>query len=77
MPDKPAFDTLKLWSADSIVLHDWLNSVNFNTLPITHRAQKQALVDLLTSLQMNTAAEYATGEEVRAAQELVAKNMGW
>lgn len=77
MSDEPTFDNLTLWTADSIVLHDWLTSVDFAALPITHQAQKQALLDLLSSLERDTAAEDVTDEEVRAAQELVARDMGW
>lgn len=75
--DKPEFDSVQLWSADSIVLHDWLDSIDLDALPITHPAQKQALADLLNALQMHTRAEYATADEVAAAQERVARDMGW
>ena len=76
MPVEPTFETLRLWSADAIVLHEWLNSLNFDTLPVSHPAEKQALTDLLTCLQMYTSAEYATQAEVDAAREQVAKDMG-
>lgn len=69
--------TLEVWTADAVVLFDWLMRVEFDGLPITHRAQKQALMDLLTSLERDTLAMHATEEEIRRAQEQVAKDMGW
>ena len=38
---------LELWRADALVLFDWLMTVDLNAVPITHPAQKQALLDLL------------------------------
>ncbi|WP_337192458.1 hypothetical protein [Streptomyces sp. YIM 132580] len=67
---------LRLWSADAIVLFDWLMSTDLNTVPITHPAQKQALVDLLARLEDVDVME-STEEEIAAAQVEVAKNMGW
>lgn len=67
---------LRLWRADAIVLFDWLMSTDLNTVPITHPAQKQALVDLLARLEDVDVME-STGEEIAAAQAEVAKNMGW
>jgi hypothetical protein len=76
-PDEPTFDTLDLWSADSIVLFDWLMKVDFEALPITHRAQKQALTDLLNCIERDTLASHATDEEIRQAQEDVSQDMDW
>ncbi|MFD9844767.1 hypothetical protein [Streptomyces parvus] len=67
---------LSLWRNDAIVLFDWLMSTDLNTLPTTHPAQKQAVADLLARLQELDIAE-STQEEISAAQEEVAKNMGW
>jgi hypothetical protein len=39
--------TLNLWSADFVVLYDWLMSLDFSQLPVSHKAEKQALTDLL------------------------------
>ncbi|MER5320088.1 hypothetical protein [Streptosporangium roseum] len=39
---------LSLWRADAIVLFDWLNNTDLNTVPITHPARKQALADVLS-----------------------------
>ncbi|ATL69046.1 hypothetical protein CRH09_25570 [Nocardia terpenica] len=67
------------WRADAIVLYDWLASVDLDAVPITHRAQKQALMDLFTRFQW--AADYdlqgCSQGEITAAQEDVAKDMGW
>jgi hypothetical protein len=75
--EEPVFETVRLWSADAVVLLDWLMNVDFDAPPISHRAQKQALMDLLTSLETDTLALDATSDEVRSAQERVARDMGW
>ncbi|GAA1027544.1 MULTISPECIES: hypothetical protein [Amycolatopsis] len=70
---------LRLWRADAVVLFDWLMTVDLNTVPITHPAQKQALADLLSRLEYATDSDVAgsTAEEIAAAQEEVAKDLGW
>ncbi len=74
---------ISLWRADAIVLFDWLMSVDLNSVPITHPAEKQALMDLLTRLETETDVPYgASGEgllqaEIDAARAEVAKDMGW
>jgi hypothetical protein len=67
---------LRLWRADAIVLFDWLMSTDLNAVPITHPAQKQALTDLLARLEELEVTE-STEEEIAAAQDEVAKSMGW
>jgi len=67
---------LRVWRSDAIVLFDWLMSTDLNTVPITHPAQKQALVDLLARLE-ETDVTGSTEEEIAAAQAVVAKDMGW
>ncbi|NBM19925.1 hypothetical protein [Streptomyces sp. GC420] len=71
--------TVPLWHADAVVLFDWLMTTDLNTVPITHPAQKQALMDLLTRLKSDVDADIAssTEEEIAAAQEAVARDMGW
>jgi hypothetical protein len=71
--------TVTLWRADAIVLFDWLNTTDLNTVPITHPAQKQALTDLLTRFEWATDVDItdSTAEEIAAAQADVAKDMGW
>ncbi|MEV0158279.1 hypothetical protein AB0H57_31985 [Micromonospora sp. NPDC050686] len=67
---------LELWRADALVLFDWLQDVDLNAVPISHPAQKQALMDLLTRLEETDVAE-ATHEEIDAAKAEVSQDMGW
>lgn len=67
--------SLEMWTADAVVLFDWLQDLNFDTLPITHKSQKQALTDLLTLLE--TSVVPPDEDDVRAAQADVARDMGW
>ncbi|WP_395358007.1 hypothetical protein ACHGLA_00230 [Streptomyces sp. YH02] len=71
--------TVPLWHANAVVLFDWLLTTDLNTVPITRPAQKQALMDLLTRLESDVDADIAssTEEEIAAAQEAVARDMGW
>ncbi|MCX5410253.1 hypothetical protein OHA37_00530 [Streptomyces sp. NBC_00335] len=66
---KPTVD-LRMWRPDAIVLFDWLMSTDLNAVPITHPAQKQALVDLLARLEDVDVME-STEEEIAAAQDEV------
>lgn len=75
-PDLPT-DTIRLWRADAIVLFDWLMSTDLSTVPITHPAQKQALTDLLSQLEIQADVLGATAEQIAQAQADVAKDMGW
>jgi hypothetical protein len=75
-PDLPTCD-VRVWRADAVVLFDWLMSTDLNAVPITHPAQKQALMDLLGRLEMDTDVRFSTAEEIAAAQTEVAKDMGW
>ncbi len=45
--------TLKMWSADWVVLFDWLSSVDFSQIPVEHKSAKQALTDLLSNMEWN------------------------
>lgn len=67
--------TLDLWTADAVVLFDWLQDLDFEALPISHKSQKQALTDLLTLLEVSVLPSDEV--EVRAAQAEVARDMGW
>lgn len=67
---------LRLWRSGAIVLFDWLMSTDLNAVPITHPAQKQVLADLLARLE-EVDVSGCTEEEIAAAQEEVAKDMGW
>lgn len=68
---------VKLWRADAVVLFDWLMSVDLNQVPITHPAEKQALMDLLTRLEQETDVPGVTQEEIDQARAEVARDMGW
>ncbi|MFG2835578.1 hypothetical protein ACGFYE_11375 [Streptomyces zaomyceticus] len=64
-----------LWAADVVVLFHWLMELDFDQLPVSHRAEKQALTDLLAQLD-----EWALGTtkgDLERAREMVARNMGW
>jgi hypothetical protein len=77
-PDLPTVN-LSLWRADAIVLFDWLNTIDLNTVPITHPAQKQALADVLSRFEWaaDTDITDVSAEEIAEAQQAVAKDMGW
>lgn len=75
----PSLPTVRLamWRADAIVLFDWLMSVDLNAVPVRHPAEKQALADLLTRLEYETDIPGVTQEQIEAAREEVARDMGW
>ncbi|GAA1593361.1 hypothetical protein GCM10009678_89490 [Actinomadura kijaniata] len=75
-PDLPTVD-VTLWRADAVVLFDWLASTDLDTVPVTHPAQKQALADLLASLETDTDVTASTEEEIAAARGEVARDMAW
>lgn len=68
--------TVNLWRANAIVLFDWLMTVDLDTVPIAHPAEKQALADLLTRLEQ-TDITSVTQVDIDAARAEVAKDMGW
>lgn len=70
--------TIELWRADAVVLFDWLQTTDLNTIPQTHPSQKQALTDLFTRLEGFTDIPWTTStQEIAYAQAAVAKDMGW
>ncbi|SEF47735.1 hypothetical protein SAMN05216223_10163 [Actinacidiphila yanglinensis] len=71
--------TVRLWRADAVVLFDWLTSTDLDSVPITHPAQKQALADLLSRLEWAADSDVtgSTAEEIDAARQEVARDMGW
>lgn len=77
--EEPPRVYIRLWRQDAIVLFDWLQQVNLNAIPITHRAQKQALADLASALEWVTDLDVTelTEEEIRQAQDDVSRDMGW
>jgi hypothetical protein len=68
---------LELWRVDAIVLFDWLMTVDIDSVPITHQAEKQALTDLLTRLENETDIPGVTQTQIDEAQEEVARDMDW
>lgn len=68
---------LELWRADAIVLFDWLMTVDIDSVPINHQAEKQALTDLLTRLENETDIPGVTQTQIDEAQEEVARDMDW
>ncbi|MFG2733647.1 hypothetical protein N0X72_07435 [Streptomyces carpaticus] len=77
MPDDLPSVTVRLWRADAVVLFDWLMSTDLNTVPVDHPAQKQALADLASAMECDTDVMASTEEELAAAREDVARDMGW
>lgn len=67
---------LSLWRSDAIVLLDWLMTVDLNAVPITHPAEKQALMDLLTKLEQTDIAG-VTQNQIDESRAEVARDMGW
>jgi len=62
--------SLQMWRADAVVLHHWLTTVDLETVPFEHPAQKQAFLDLLTELDQTDAA-VVSDEEIVQAHEVV------
>jgi hypothetical protein len=69
--------SLKLWSADAVVIYDWLMTLDFAQLPVSHKAEKQALTDLLTALEGQVPVLGVTQEEIDRARHEVSKDMDW
>ena len=75
--------SLKLWRDDAVILFDWLTRTNLDTVPIEHPAEKQALADLLSRLEIDTDIAYGasgtglTQSEIDQARTAVAKDMDW
>lgn len=68
---------INLWRSDAVVLFDWLMTVDLDSIPITHPAEKQALADLLTRLEHETDIPGVAQEEIDRARDDVARDMGW
>lgn len=68
---------LDLWRADAIVLFDWLMCVDLDAVPISHKAEKQALFDLLSRLEQDADVTGVTQDEIDVAREEVARDIGW
>jgi hypothetical protein len=66
---------ISLWPPDTIVLFDWLMTVDLSTIPVGHKAQKQALADLLTALETQVPVAGATQAQIDQAQHEISKDM--
>ena len=69
--------SVDLWPYDVIVLFDWLMTVDFSTIPFGHKAQKQALTDLLTVLETQAPVAGVTQAQIDRARHEVSKDMDW
>jgi hypothetical protein len=69
--------TVTLWRADAVVLFDWLNRTDLNTIPMEHPAEKQALTDLLARLEFETDVSVSTQADIDVGRAEVARDMGW
>lgn len=69
--------SVNLWRADVVVLYDWLMSVDLNSVPISHPAEKQALADLLSGIETDTDIPGVTQTQIDGARAEVARDMGW
>ena len=67
--------TIGLWPPDAIVLSGWLMTVDLSTIPVGHKAQKQALADLLTALETQVPVAGATQAQIDRAQHDISKDM--
>jgi len=64
-----------LCAAAASVLIVWLTRVPERVIPVTHPAERQALADLLTSLEMTI--KYPDAEETARARALLRNAAAW
>ena len=57
-------------------LSGWLMTVDLNTIPVGHKAQKQALADLLTALETQVPVAGATQAQIDQAQHEISERHG-
>ena len=69
--------TVDLWPYDAMVLFDWLMTVDFDRIPVEHKADRQALADLLAALETQTPVAGITQAQIDQARDEVAKDMDW
>jgi transcriptional regulator with XRE-family HTH domain len=66
---------VELRPANAVVLFDWLRSLDWNQVPVRHKAEKQALTDLLTALETQVPVAGATQTQIDRARHEVSKDM--
>jgi hypothetical protein len=67
---------ISIWRADAVILFDWLMTVDLDAVPVTHPAEKQALADLLATLEQSDVAD-VDQSEIDLCRADVARDMGW
>lgn len=75
--DSQEYVTVTLWREDAIVLFAWLTTVDMALIPVSDRAELQALTDLLSALESDTTAGELDLARVNAARMQVRRDMGW
>ncbi|MGR6998729.1 hypothetical protein ACU686_12435 [Yinghuangia aomiensis] len=70
---------VRLWRADAIVLFDWLMSTDLDSVPVTHPARSRPWPTSWSRLEWAADSDVtgSTAEEIAAAQQEVARDMGW
>ena len=58
------------------MLFDWLMTIDLNTVPVNHPAEKQALADLLSRLEQSDVVGVEQAE-IDSCREQVAQDRGW
>jgi hypothetical protein len=76
MSESPESVDLRIWKADAVVLFDWLMTVDMDAVPVSHPAEKQALLDLLNRLEQTAVAKVSQAA-IDIARGEVSKNVGW
>jgi transcriptional regulator with XRE-family HTH domain len=66
---------VELRPADAVVLSGWLRSLDWNQVPVRHKAEKQALTDLLTALETQVPVGGITQTQIDRARHEVSKYM--
>jgi hypothetical protein len=65
--------TVEMWRQDAVVLFDWLQRVDVDQIPTTHRAERQALMDFLSRLEVTI--PWPSPDDIDAARASVAQGM--
>jgi hypothetical protein len=71
--DASARAQVRLHPAQVPVLYAWLCSVDLDQVPVGHPAHRLALMDLLTAIEADTGAHYATTADIAQARDRVAQ----
>jgi hypothetical protein len=66
---------VELRPADAVVFFDWLMSLDWNQVPVRHKAEKPAPTDLLTPLETQVPTAGVTQAQIDRARHEVSKDM--